>query len=135
MFIVSAGLSAAALSEALGAVDRLVILRLKRYLRRLSACCAHGVEHFTRPIQPFASLLLARFPACRATSGIIFEIILGIKLLLTGSEYELFTAILADQHSVFKHFEQYFPSLFRSFVSVPADLVFCPTPANRRVRS
>ena len=112
LFIVSAGLSAAALSEALGAVDRLVVLRLKRYFRRLSACCAHGVEHFTRSVQAFASLLFARLPACRASSGIVFEIILRVEFLLTCSKNEFLAAILTDQYSVFKHFEQYFPSLF-----------------------
>ena len=129
-------LSAVTLRKAFRAVNRLIVLGLERDLGGFSAFCTHRVKHLAGSVHAFVSLLFSCFAASRAARRIVFEIILCVELLLSRGKYELFSAVLADQNSVFKHFEFFPLHLFGHFLSpISADLIFAPTLANWRVRS
>ena len=82
------------------AVNGTIGLRLEGDLGGRAALRTNGVIHHTLP----AGGVLARLTACLAAGGLVLQALLRIKLLLTGGEGELSTAILANQYLVFKHF-------------------------------
>jgi hypothetical protein len=86
--------------EAFAAVDRTVIAGLEGNLAGLSTACAYCIIHLAclSAVCCFASIA-ARF----ATLRLVGKALLSIKFLLTGSEGEFLSTILADQCLVVVH--------------------------------
>ena len=87
-------------SEAVAAVDGAIVAGLKGDLASLTALGADSVEHGTGGC---AGLTLAGIAAALAALGFVGEAFFSIELLLTGSEHEFLSAILADQSLVVVH--------------------------------
>ena len=90
------------LLEALAAVYRAILTRLKRNLTRISAACANCIIHLALG-STLASLCLTLVAASFATKGLVLKTLLGIKFLLSGSKSEFLSAIFADQCFVVIH--------------------------------
>lgn len=86
---------------AFAAIDRLIGFGFKRNLRGFTTLCTYRIEHLT--MGSALSTVFARASAFPAAGRLIPEALLRIKLLLTRCKGELLTAVLADQHFVFKH--------------------------------
>jgi hypothetical protein len=96
-------------AEAIAAVNRPVVLRHERYLRRFSALCAHGVMHFTilalaRPSAVIA-LALTGVPAVLAAHRLVRKALFGKELLITRGKNKLFTAVPANQYFILIHYD------------------------------
>ncbi len=102
-------------TEAVGAVHRLVTARLKRHARLIATGGAGRREHLTGaasiPTTAAAAAITAaalttlsasRRPASRAATRLVGETLRGVKLLLTGREGELRTAVRTGQTLVVK---------------------------------
>ena len=89
------------ISEAIAAVDRAVLTGLEGNLAGLSAFSADCVEHFARLTA--ASCALTCSTACLATLRLVGEALFSVKFLLSGSEGEFLSAILADESLVSVH--------------------------------
>ena len=83
----------AMLVEAVTAINRTVVLRLKGHLSLLAAVSASDLEHLAllTAITAAAALVAAITAACR----LILKTLLGIELLLTGGESELLATLFA----------------------------------------
>jgi hypothetical protein len=96
--------------KAIAAVHRLIAARLERNFRYAAALAAGGLEHFTAlaaahsgtPTRRVAHLL-ARLTAIGTTVRFVLETFAGVKLLLTGRERELTSAIHTVQHFINVH--------------------------------
>ena len=88
------------ISEAIAAVDGTIGARLEGNLAGLSALCADCVKHLTCTVMVGIFTLCAAF---LATLRLVGEALLGVKLLLAGSEGEFLSAFLADQGLVCVH--------------------------------
>lgn len=86
--------------EALAAVNRTIVARLERNLARLTAACTYCIKHLTCLN---SACILTGIAARLATLRLICEAFFSIKFLLTGSENEFLSAILADQCLVVVH--------------------------------
>ena len=89
--------------EALAAINGTVVLGNKGNASRAAALSAHGLIHFARAIIARATAGLAGLAAFLAAKRLVLEALLRVEFLLTGSENELFAAILANQRLVFVH--------------------------------
>ena len=106
--------------KALAAVDSLTLSRIERNLAFLAAISANCIEHLSCTL----CTVLASITARLASLGLVLEALLCIELLLTGSEHEVLTAILAFQRLVLKHFPLPF---WIKKINLPPD-GFQPTP-------
>lgn len=89
------------ISEAIAAVDRAVFTGLERNLAGLSAFSADCVEHLAG--LAVTSCALTCSTACLATLRLIGKALFSVKFLLSGSEGEFLSAILADERLVSVH--------------------------------
>ena len=83
----------AMLVEAVTAINRTVVLRLKGYLSLLATVCASDLEHLAllAGIAGAATLVAAVTAACR----LILEPLLSVEFLLTSGESELLATLFA----------------------------------------
>ena len=89
------------ISETVAAVNRTVGAGLEGNLALLAALGANGVKHLT--LAALAGSVLSCHTAISAALGLVGETFFSVKLLLSGSESEFLSAILADQGLVFVH--------------------------------
>ena len=87
--------------KALAAVNGTILTGLERNLTFLAAGCANCVIHLA--LASVAAGCLAGVAAGLATKRLVGETLFSIELLLSGSEGELLSAILADQNLVVVH--------------------------------
>jgi len=87
------------LGEAVAAVDRTIGLRLERNTGFAAAGSAGGHEELTRG----AGSVLAGITAGLAALRLVLEAALGVKLLLTGGEDEIFSALFTLECLVLVH--------------------------------
>jgi hypothetical protein len=87
--------------EAVAAINRLVIPRLKRYLAGLPAFGTDSVEHLTvtAPLRVAFPCIAAWFAAL----GLVCKAFFCMKFLIPGGKSEVLSAILADEDLVVVH--------------------------------
>src|SRR5438270_7920159 len=86
--------------KAVGAVDGAGAGRQEGHLGRLAAVGADDVVHFARTPVAAGVAGPAGLPAVVTAAGLVHQAPLGVELLLTGGEDELFAAVAAGQRLV-----------------------------------
>ena len=97
------------------AVHRYIMPRLKRYRINRTAFRAYNLENFALPSHALLSLPAALRTSCRLRA----EAALGIKILLSGTEYKFRAAIPAYQYLILIH------TLIHPFSAAAAEALFC----------